>query len=153
MPFEETMSSRARLIAYWVTTGVLCLGMAAGGTAQVLHARFSVDGMIHLGYPLYVMTIVGLWKVCGVAVLLAPGLQLMKEWAYAGFFFLLSGAVASHIASGDDFSGWVGPLVHTCLTVASWWLRPAERRLPASRLAEPRAHGQVELALSRDPVS
>lgn len=123
------MSSRATTIAYWGTTGLLAFGMLAGGTGQILRAQFNVDGMRHLGYPLYVLTIVGVWKWAGVIVLLAPRLLLMKEWAYAGFFFLLTGATASHIASGDGFSGWVGPFAFACLTLSSWWLRPADRRL------------------------
>lgn len=123
------MSSRGTSIAYWGTTGLLAFGMLAGAAGQLLRAPFNVDGMLHLGYPLYVLTIVGMWKWAGVIVLLAPRLPLMKEWAYAGFFFLLTGATASHIASGDALSGWVAPFVFACLTLSSWWLRPAERRL------------------------
>jgi hypothetical protein len=126
------MSSRARTIAYWATTGLFSVGMLGGGTGQLLRARFNVDGAIHLGYPLYVLTLIGLWKFAGVAVLLAPRLPLMKEWAYAGFFFLLTGATASHLASLDGLAGSAGPIFCTCLAVASWWLRPAERRLRAS---------------------
>ena len=143
------MSSRARFIAYWGTTGLLALGMTLGGMGQLFRASFNVEGMIHLGYPLYVLTIVAIWKLCGVAVLLAPRLPLAKEWAYAGFFFLLTGATASHIASGDPFTGWVGPCVFAGLTVASWWLRPDERRLPETRTAEASTHGRMELGLSR----
>ncbi len=130
------MSSRASSIAYWGTTGLLAFGMTAGASGQLLRARFNVDGMVHLGYPLYVLTIIGTWKLCGVAVLLLPRLPLMKEWAYAGFFILLTSAVASHISAGDSFSGWVAPLVFACLTVGSWRLRPEGRRLSSLRRAE-----------------
>jgi hypothetical protein len=142
------MSSRARSIAYWTATGILAFGMTLGGMGQLFRASFNVDGMIHLGYPLYVLSIVAIWKLCGVAVLLAPRLPLVKEWAYAGFFFLLTGACVSHISAGDPFSGWVGPLVFACLTVASWWLRPDARRLPETRMAEPHVSRGMELGLS-----
>jgi DoxX-like family len=129
---DPTMNKRARRIAYWLTTGLLAFGMAAGGTGQVVRATFNVDGMIHLGYPLYVLTIVGVWKLLGVIVLLSPRLPLIKEWTYAGFFFVLTGATASHIASGDGISGFAAPMIFACLTVASWLLRPADRRLAAT---------------------
>jgi hypothetical protein len=127
------ITENSRRIAYWGATGLLCLGMLAGGSGQLLRASFNVNGMLHLGYPLYVLTIVGFWKLCGVVVLLAPGLPLLKEWAYAGFILLLTSATASHIASGDGVSGWIAPFVFACLAVASWWLRPAERRLTIQR--------------------
>jgi hypothetical protein len=89
--------------------------------------------MIHLGYPLYVMTILGFWKILGVAVLLAPGLKLFKEWAYAGFFFLMTGAVVSHLASGDGAQGVVAQCIFIALIVASWSLRPGNRVLTAAK--------------------
>jgi hypothetical protein len=87
---------RPRPVLFWLVTGLLAFGMLAGGVAQLLRAKFNVDGMRHLGFPLYVLTIVGAWKLIGVSVLLLPGWRLAKEWAYAGFFCLLTSAVASH---------------------------------------------------------
>ncbi|WP_460667158.1 DoxX family protein [Larkinella knui] len=124
-------TDQGRHLAYWVITGLLVFGMEAGGFAQFFQARFNTDGFIHLGYPLYSMKIIGAWKIVGGVVLLLPGYVLLKEWAYAGFFFLLTGAVISHIASGDAFYQWVGPLVFALLTVWSWAIRPANRRIKA----------------------
>ena len=129
---------RSRPVLFWLVTGLLAFGMLAGATAQLLRAQINVDGMRHLGYPLYVLTLVGAWKVVGTVVILLPGWQLAKEWAYAGFFFLLTGAVVSHLASGEGPLAALAPFVFAGLTVASWHLRPVNRRLiPAPTLAAP----------------
>ena len=88
---------------YWLTTGLLAFGMTAGGIAQIIHFKVNVDGIIHLGYPVYFLRIIGTWKILGVLAILLPGYPLVKEWAYAGLFFAMTGAVISHIASGDRF--------------------------------------------------
>lgn len=116
-------------MGYWATTALLVLGMFSGGIAQLLHLKWNADGFIHLGYPLYVMTILGTWKILGVIVLLVPGFLLLKEWAYAGFFFLMTGAVISHLASGDGIQGVIAQSVFVLLIVLSWMLRPANRKL------------------------
>jgi DoxX-like family len=116
-------------IAYWIVTGLLSFGMLLGGTAQILRAKFNVDGIVHLGYPEYVLPILGTWKVLAIFVILMPKYLLIKEWAYAGLFFLLSGGVVSHFASGDGISQTLPVFVFMCLTVASWYLRPVERKL------------------------
>ena len=127
---EKNRSERRKRIGYWVTTGLLALGMFFGGFAQFIQAKFNTDGFIHLGYPLYSMQLIGAWKMIGVVVLLIPGYLLVKEWAYAGFFFLLTGAVVSHIVSGDSFL-WIAPFIFSVLTVLSWYWRPTNRRLVA----------------------
>ncbi|WP_375434905.1 DoxX family protein [uncultured Hymenobacter sp.] len=130
---------RPRPVWFWVVTSLLAFGMLAGGTAQLLRAPFNVEGMRHLGYPLYVLSIVGAWKLAGVLVILLPGWRLAKEWAYAGFFFLLISATISHLASGDGLGGALPSFLFVCLTVASWQLRPASRRLvPALALSTQR---------------
>jgi hypothetical protein len=149
-------SPRPRPVLFWLLTGLLAFGMLAGGTAQLLRAPFNVDGMRHLGYPLYVLSLIGAWKLVGMLVILLPGWRLAKEWAYAGFFFLLTGATASHLASGDGFSGALPSFVFAGLTVASWYLRPAGRRLvPAPTLRTPPAAVSAAsgFALSQQPPS
>lgn len=85
--------------------------------------------MRELGYPDYLASILGVWKLLGVVVMLAPGLGLIKEWAYAGFAFDLTGAAASHAFIADPTAKVVTPLIIFTLVAASWWLRPESRRL------------------------
>lgn len=121
-------TTKKQLSAYWISTGLLTFGMLSGGIAQLLHAKWNVGGMVHLGYPLYFMTIIGTWKILGVATLLVPGYRLLKEWAYAGFFFLMTGAVVSHLASGDRITQVVAQSIFVVLITLSWKLRPAKRK-------------------------
>lgn len=130
----QTNENKSGSTGYWIATILLCLGMTAGGIVQLIRLKFNVDGIIHLGYPSYVLTIFGIWKLLGVTALLAPGWLLLKEWAYAGFFFLMTGAVISHIVSGDSFIQWLGPFIYAILTVVSWYLRPASRKLEITNL-------------------
>jgi hypothetical protein len=88
-----------------------------------------VDFIIDLGYPIYFLTILGLWKILGVVALLIPKIPLLKEWAYAGFFFAMSGAVFSHIASGNSMNEIVPSLLLLILIVISWYFRPADRKI------------------------
>ncbi len=122
------MTKRNRII-YWATTGLLAFGMAAQGVAQLLHTKGYADILAHLGYPLYLLTILGIWKLLGVIAILAPKTPLLKEWAYAGFFFVMSGAFFSHLASGDPVSEMAPALVLLSLIVTSWYFRPADRNV------------------------
>jgi len=88
-----------------------------------------VQGFKPLGYPTYFISIIGVWKVLGIIAILMPGFKLLKEWAYAGLFFVMSGAVISHIASGDVSAQIIAPIVLAIFTVLSWYLRPADRKI------------------------
>jgi hypothetical protein len=123
------MTSKHHRIAYWVTTAILAFVMLSGGAADVLRQSDTAAGMVHLGYPLYFMTILGIWKLLGGMTVLAPGLPRLKEWAYAGAVFDLTGATISHLAVGDDVRHIVTPLVFAAVALASWALRPAGRVL------------------------
>jgi hypothetical protein len=122
------MKKRNKII-YWVTTGLLAFGMLSQGVAQTFHTKGYVDIIVHLGYPLYFLNIIGVWKILGVITILIPRFQLVKEWSYAGFFFVMSGALFSHIASGDSASAVVPSLILLTLTVVSWYFRPADRKI------------------------
>ena len=128
MTVSET-NSKAKAIGYWVTTALVAFALGSGGAAQLAHMPQNVEGMMHLGYPAYLLTILGVWKVAGTVAILAPGFPRLKEWAYAGIFFDLTGAAASHAASGDVVWHIVAPSVLAVLTVASWALRPPSRVL------------------------
>ena len=117
-------------IIYWVTTGLLAFGMLSQGFAQIFHTKGYVDMIIvHLGYPLYFLNIIGVWKILGVIAILFPRFKLVKEWAYAGFFFVMSGAVFSHIASNDPVNDIFPALSLLILIVVSWYFRPADRKI------------------------
>lgn len=122
------MSKRNKII-YWVATLWLCLGMTATGIVQLIHMEEEVTNITNLGYPTYLMTVLGIWKILGVIAMLLPRFPLLKEWAYAGFFFAMSGAVISHFIVGDELITLLGPLLLIALTVVSWYYRPASRKL------------------------
>ena len=122
---------KMKTIGYWTTTAIIAFVLLSGGAAELAHRRETIEGMAHLGYPLYFTVILGVWKVLGGIALLAPRFPRLKEWAYAGAFFDLTGAAASHAARGDDAAHLIWPLVFAALTVASWALRPQSRTLEA----------------------
>ena len=98
-----------RPAAYWIVTGLFCALFALSGTGYLLQLDRFVEGITHLGYPLYVLTILGVAKLAGAVALLLPGRPILKEWAYAGFAFDLLGAIASHSFAGDPFSAVIPP--------------------------------------------
>lgn len=122
------MTKRNKII-YWVATLWLSLGMTATGIVQFLKQKEQTDMMMHLGYPLYFLTLLAAWKILGVIAVLVPKFALLKEWAYAGFFFAMSGAVISHIASGDAAKELFGPALLLVLICVSWYFRPADRKI------------------------
>ncbi len=122
------MTKRNKII-YWVATVWLALGMTSTGIVQLIKMGEEVTMMNHLGYPLYLLTILGIWKILGVIAVLMPKFPVLKEWAYAGFFFTASGAVFSHLAVGDGAKEFFGPVLLIVLTVVSWYFRPADRKI------------------------
>ena len=129
----SVFSSRGRFIAYWVTTALVVFELALGGIWDVLRVP-QVRGLIgRLGYPPYFLVILGIWKLLGALALVIPRFPRLKEWAYAGVLFDLTGAVASLLASGFMDAGTLAyPIAMTGVTVASWTLRPLSRRLGPS---------------------
>jgi hypothetical protein len=121
-----------KLIIYWLATVLMGAGMFGSGVAQVIGAKEMVDIIKPLGYPLYFMTIIGVWKILGVIVIIIPGFKLVKEWAYAGLFFTMTGALISHLAMGDGGKAVAGPLMQTVFIILSWYLRPADRKIVLS---------------------
>ena len=113
-------SEKRNRIIYWIATIWMCLGMSVSGTIQVLHLKEETDNMLHLGYPVYFMTIIGVWKLLGVITVLLPKFPLLKEWAYAGFFFDLTGATFSFIAIGDPVSAWAPMFIFIALLFGSY---------------------------------
>jgi hypothetical protein len=120
--------TKTHKIIYWISTLWLSLGMVATGIVQIAKSQEEVSNIIHLGYPVYFLTMLGIWKILGVVAILVPKFAVLKEWAYAGFFFAMSGALFSRIASGDSFGQIAPALLLLTLTVISWYFRPANRK-------------------------
>lgn len=124
---------KARKIGYWVTTALVALGFAAGGAFDLGQSPQVVEGLRHLGYPAYFAALLGAWKVLGAVAIVAPGFARLKEWAYAGIVFDLTGAAISHAAVGDGADKLFAPLLLLAFAVTSWALRPQSRKLASAR--------------------
>ncbi len=124
---DWTASTHLRSIAYWVITALVAAEFVSGGVIDLL--RLPIFSMEAFGFPTYFSTIIGFWKILGAAAVLAPGFPLLKEWAYAGMFFTMTGAVAVVIGIGGEVGPLVAAIIFSGLVVASWALRPSSRRL------------------------
>lgn len=133
--FEGDAAPRTRMawiraVAYWALTIVVAFEMAAGGLWDLLRIEYVRVVLTHLGYPLYLLYIIGIPRIPCAFVLLLPRFPRLKEWAYAGAFFNYMGAAESHLLAGNSASQWFGPLLLAAFTLVSWALRPPARRLP-----------------------
>jgi uncharacterized membrane protein YphA (DoxX/SURF4 family) len=124
------MTKRNKII-YWVVTIFLSFGMLAGGIQQLLQIGGYVEIIKELGYPKYLLSILGVWKILGVIAILIPKFPLLKEWAYAGFFFAMSGAMVSHFAVGQSITDALPSLILLIVTILSWYFRPESRKFSA----------------------
>lgn len=133
---NKAVQSKTRNIAYWITTVILAFVLLSAGIAELLHFSGNVDGIVkQLGYPMYFLTIQGVWKILGSIAIVAPRLRLLKEWAYAGVMFNMTGAAISSAAVGLGAAHIIPPVLIAIITVVSWMLYPSSRKL-ASLLPE-----------------
>lgn len=129
------IKTKRNKIIYWIATIILSFGLLGTGIQQLLRVE-AVDalgppfawGIVQLGYPLYILTILGVWKILAVIALLIPKYPLLKEWTYAGIFFLLTGALFSHMASGHPWHESIAATTLLILTIVSWYFRPESRK-------------------------
>ena len=124
---------KPKKIIYWVSTLWLSLGMVSTALVQLLEMKTEVDFITHLGFPVYFLKMLGVWKILGVVAVLVPKFPLPKEWAYAGFFFAMSGAMYSHIAT-DSVNEIFPALLLLVLTAVSWYSRPEDRKVITDNL-------------------
>jgi len=123
------MAKRNKII-YWIATALLAVGMLGSGLQQLCRAKEMTGILDRLGYPHYLMSILGTWKILGVIAILLPGFKLLKEWAYAGFFFVMTGALISHLACADfEAKAILGPVFQTIFVILSWYFRPPDRKV------------------------
>ncbi|HEY4324406.1 MAG TPA: DoxX family protein [Mucilaginibacter sp.] len=120
---------KRKLIWYWIITIILSFCIFTGGLFQALQFKEVLKGFKPLGYPTYFISLIGIWKMLGIIAILLPKFKLLKEWAYAGIFFTMTGAVISHIASNDVSAQVISLVVLAVFTVLSWYLRPADRKI------------------------
>lgn len=119
-------------IIYWVATLWLALGMISTGIVQLMgqhEGSGGLDSITRLGYPTYLLGMLGMGKLLGTIVVLVPRFPILKEWAYAGLFFMMTGALYSHLASGDPAKEFIGPGLLLVLISVSWYFRPADRKM------------------------
>jgi len=116
-------------IIYWIATLWASLGLLSTASVQLLGLKAKADFITNLGYPDYFLKIIAVWKILAVVALLVPKFPLVKEWAYAGLFFLMSGAVISHVAHGDQLKDTFPSLLMLTLIAVSWYFRPANRKI------------------------
>jgi len=130
-----TTESRAKMFGYWAATGLAALAFITGGAFDVARGEQVHAIMSHLRYPVYFAALLGVWKILGGLAILAPRMPRLKEWAYAGMFFDLSGAAISHGSVGDPPARILTPLAILVLVIASWALRQKSRVLRAADAA------------------
>lgn len=129
-----------RNLDYWIPTVLFSAGMVAGGLANLSQSPEVVANLARLGYPPFFASILGTWKLAGAVALLAPGLVRLKEWAYAGYFFLLTGAFVSHLVANDPAAQTMPSVVLLAFLLVSWARRPANRLLGELKLPGAATH-------------
>ncbi len=121
---DNTTITKSKKTYYWLATSLASLALTGIGASDVIHAPKVIEGLAELGYPAYFATIIGVWQLLGVIALIVPGFPRLKEWAYAGFFFTLTGASLSHAISGDSLGHILFPLALLSVLAVSWVLQP-----------------------------
>lgn len=125
----SNQSEKRKRIIYWIFTLWMSLGMVSTAIVQLMKNKDELTNFTNLGYPAYLMYIIGIWKILGVIAILIPKHLLLKEWAYAGFFFVMSGAVISHLIVGDAAGRTLPAVLLFVLVLISWYFRPANRKI------------------------
>jgi hypothetical protein len=128
---------RSKTVSFGVVTVLVCVAFLGSGIANLVHAAYIAQDMAHLGYPAYFSTILGAWKVLGALVVAVPAFPRLKEWAYAGMMFDLTGAAISRGVAGDGAAGVIPPLIAATLVIISWGLRPDSRVLRTLPMPKP----------------
>jgi len=119
---------KRKAIAYWVANFFVTLILGISGGLAITHSAAMMKGLSHLGYPPYFSNILGVGKIGGLVIFLAPGLPRLKEWVYAGFTITVLSACYSHFSSGDGLLA-LEPLATFAALMVSYVTRPLGRRL------------------------
>lgn len=124
---STTSGIKAKSFIYWMATGLIAIVFLASGVGNLVRLSHIAQDMAHLGYPPYFHAILGTWKILGAIAIVIPRTPRLKEWAYAGMIFDLTGAAVSRLASGDTIVTIIIPLLGSILVFMSWTLRPSGR--------------------------
>jgi len=119
-------------IIYWVATGLLAAGMSMSAFMYLSKNEELMASFQQLGFPAYFVSLLGIAKLSGVILLLAPSGDRLKEWAYAGFMFTFGGAIWTHIATGTP---WITPVVFLALLAVSYVFHVRLQHVPRSKTA------------------
>jgi len=128
----QNKSQKRNTIIYWIFTLWMSLGMVSTAIVQLMKNKDELANFTNLGYPSYLMIIIGIWKILGVIAILIPKFPLLKEWGYAGFFFVMSGAIISHIIVNDSINKIFPAVLLFVLVIISWYFRPEDRKISVS---------------------
>lgn len=139
-------------VVYWLTTALVAFFIGSGGAAELLRIPGTVEGLARLGYPPYFGMIIGFWKLLGAIALLVPRFPRLKEWAYAGIFFNMTGAAVSNVMSVAESWHLIVDLVLVGFILTSWSLRPASRKLLSPAPSDQRV-GQSSIVAVPEPAS
>ena len=107
---------------YWIATSLFAALMVVAGIQELRHAADLLEGARRLGYPDYLLTLLGTAKLVGAPLLLVQRFPHLKEWVYAGFAFDFGGAMISHTASGDTFLQTLPAISCAVLLAVCYWL-------------------------------
>ncbi len=123
--------SKMKKVFYWICTGLLLFELLFGATWDFnwVNKGFVKGVFEHLGYPLYLGTLLGISKILAAVAIMVPRFSILKEWAYAGVFYIFAGAVYSHVANGEDTGKAIFPFIFLCITMGSWGLRATSKRI------------------------
>jgi hypothetical protein len=124
----DNNATKTRKITYWVTTVFVATVFFITGIGNLVPAAHIARDMSHLGYPAYFLNILGTWKMLAAITIVFPGVSQLKEWAYAGLMFDLTGAAFSRSVCGDGVMMVIVPVIISGLVVISWALRPNENK-------------------------
>jgi len=130
MPIATTAArttTKGKKVLYWASTGLTVFAITFIAASDLLRVPAVIAGLVRLGYPAYFATILGVWKLLGSAAILSTRHPRLREWAYAGMFFTLTGAAVSHTVSGDPIGNILFPLVLLGFVMTSWSLQSARQ--------------------------
>ncbi|RBQ06213.1 DoxX family protein [Pedobacter miscanthi] len=100
---------------YWIATIIFALMMIMDGFGGITQQEAGKEVFKHLGYPMYLLIIVGIAKLLGAISILQNKYVAIKEWAYAGFAINFIGAFASRAFAGDGVSLLIPPVIALCI--------------------------------------